>query len=243
MALNAFYLQLLSKVAAKLERPCRLVSLGYPDMLLTEAQLAALVGEENVQHLRFRDDAAGILRWHGLQDDIQRVPETRSVLAMLGIHCEFVDIAASRGDERIVDLNHPVPPELLGRYDIVFDGGTLEHCFNVGQVMRNILGFCKVGGFIMHVNPLNMYNHGFFSFSPTFYFDWYVRSGNQIVTPFFGVSGKLLEQRVVQLEPLAGFKDMPERSGIVVVARKVQAGEPAWPTQSKYLDNPALRRE
>lgn len=244
MAITAFYLELISRVAVRLERPCRMLSLGYPDMLLTDAQLTTLVGgPENMQHVQFRDDAAGILRWHGLQDEIDRVPETRSVLSLLGLECDFVDIAASRGDEKIVDLNHPAPADMIEKYDIVFDGGTLEHCFNVGQVMRNVLSFCKVGGYIIHVNPLNMFNHGFFNFSPTFYFDWYARSGNQIVTPFFAVSGPLLRQKIVQLEPIANFREADERSGIVVAARKVKAGEPAWPMQSKYLDNPGLRRE
>ena len=243
MAMTAFYLQLISRAAAKLERPCRMLSLGYPDMLLTEAQTAELVGAGNVEHLRFRDDGPAILRWHGIQDEVERVPETRSLLAMLGIRCDFVDIVASRGIERIVDLNDPAPPEMRGQYDIVFDGGTLEHCFNVGQVMRNMLAFCKPGGFIVHVNPLNMFNHGFFNFSPTFYLDWYVRSGNQVVTPFFGVSGPLLRQQVVQLEPLNNFHEAAARSAIVVVARRVAAGEPAWPTQSKYVENPQLKRE
>jgi hypothetical protein len=244
MAITAFTLGLISRVAAKLERPCRMLSLGYPDMLVTEKQLAeAFGGEEPLKHLHWRDDSEGILKWHGLDGDLARIAETRSVLAMIGVRCDFVDIVASRGMETIVDLNHPAPADMLGKYDIVFDGGTLEHCFNVGQVMRNILGFTKVGGYVIHVNPFNMYNHGFFNFNPTFYYDWYARSGNQIVTPFYGIHGPILEQRVAPLEPLATFTWNGKETAVAVVARRLVPGEPAWPTQSKYVENPALRRE
>jgi len=30
----------------------------------------------------------------------------------------------------------------------------------------------KVGAGIVHINPLNYYNHGFFNFNPTFYHDF-----------------------------------------------------------------------
>jgi hypothetical protein len=73
-----------------------------------------------------------------------------------------------------VDLNYPEDwPE---KYDVVIDGGTAEHCFNVGQVFANILSAVRPdGGIVVHVNPLNMMNHGFWNISPTAYADFYRR--------------------------------------------------------------------
>ncbi|MGZ5078330.1 MAG: hypothetical protein ACXWHZ_02155, partial [Usitatibacter sp.] len=180
-------------------------------------------------------------RWHDLRREMSRVAETRSVFEALGIESDFIDIVASRGFEKVVDLNQPAPAELVGRYDIVYDGGTMEHCFNVGQVMRNIGSFARVGGFIIHVNPLNYYNHGFFNFNPTFYHDWYTQSGNEVVTPYYAMYGPVLASRVAPLQPTDTFRAAPERAVLALVARKNSAAEPQWPMQTKYVKHSELK--
>jgi len=241
VAINSIVLDMVVKVAEKLPAaPRRILCLGYPDMLVTEAQIAALCGAGAAAGVRWREDSAAILRWHSLGSQMTRVAETRSVFEQLGIESDFVDITASRGFEIVMDLNSPAPPEMAGRYDIVYDGGTMEHCFNVGQVMRNICAFTRVGGFIIHVNPINYYNHGFFNFNPTFYHDWYTQSGNAIVSPFYAMHGPVLASQVVTLDPVAGYRP-PERSVMLVAAMKTSAGEPKWPMQTKYLKTPELK--
>jgi hypothetical protein len=240
MALNAFLLELICKAAEQLPRPCRMLSLGYPDMFVDDAQLARILGPA-AANVQYREDTASILQWHQLQGKIARLPETRSVFQSIGIETSFVDIVASRGFETVLDLNQPAPPELLGRYDIVYDGGTMEHCFNVGQVMRNVLGFARKGGFIIHANPMNMYNHGFFNFNPTFYNDWYNQSGNAIASPFYAVYGGVFETRVMTIDGTARILSVPDGTVLVVAAMKTSDAEPAWPMQAKYLINPELK--
>jgi hypothetical protein len=241
VAINSVMLDMVIKIAALLPAPRRMVCLGYPDMLVTEAQIAALCGPEVAARIGYRDDSEQILRWHNLQGQMSRVAETRSVFEALGIESDFIDIVASRGFEIVVDLNQPAPAELVGRYDIVYDGGTMEHCFNVGQVIRNIGAFARVGGFIIHVNPLNYYNHGFFNFNPTFYHDWYTQSGNAVVTPYYAMHGPVLASQITPLEPTAPFRHVPERAVLALAARKISAAQPQWPMQTKYLKNPELK--
>jgi hypothetical protein len=240
MAINAPVLQLILKLAAQAPGPKRMLCLGYPDMLVTDAQLASLCGPEILKSIAWRDDSDKILGWHGLRQSMARVPETKGAFARMGIECDFVDIVASRGFEIVVDLNQPAPAEMLGQYDIVYDGGTMEHCFNVGQVMRNIFGFAKTGGLIVHVNPINYYNHGFFNFNPTFYYDWYVRSGNAMASPFYAMHGPITETQLLVLEPTRKFQ-VPERSVMLVAAHKRQAAMPEWPMQSKYVRHAGLK--
>src|SRR5258707_1093268 len=66
MAINSVVLDVVLKVAAKLPAPRRMLCLGYPDMLVTQAQLAALCGAEAMAKVGFREDSAAILRWHSL---------------------------------------------------------------------------------------------------------------------------------------------------------------------------------
>jgi hypothetical protein len=240
MAINAPVLEMLIKSAAQIEGRKRLMCLGYPDMLVTEAQLASLCGADIIDRIAFRDDSAAILKWHGLAGRMQRVVESQSLFAALDIAADFLDIHASRGFEIVADLNSPLPARLHGNYDLVYDGGTMEHCFNVGQVIRNIVMLAKVGGHIVHVNPLNYYNHGFFGFNPTFYHDFYTQSGNRLASEFYGVFGPVLDSQLVTLPALQGFNEAPVRMAVLIAAQKLVDGEPAWPLQTKYRSNPQL---
>lgn len=69
-----------------------------------------------------------------------------------------------------LDLNQPV--DLGGRFDIVIDGGTAEHVFNVYQFFRTCHELARPGGLIIHHNPFRGWlEHGFYNFNPTFYWD------------------------------------------------------------------------
>jgi len=68
------------------------------------------------------------------------------------------------------DLNQPVPAELHGRFTAVVDGGTLEHVFNAPIAFANVASLLEAGGHALHINPGNNYlGHGFYQFSPEFY--------------------------------------------------------------------------
>lgn len=242
MAINRIVLDTLARLAAQTPGPKRLLCLGYPDMLVTEPQLAQVCGAEAAARISFREDSPSILGWHGLQAQMSRVAESESVFEALGIESDFADLVASRGKEIVLDLNDPAPAELTGKYDLVYDGGTMEHCFNVGQVMRNIAAFAKLGGYIVHVNPFTFFNHGFFNFNPTFYHDWYSQNGHAVVTPCYAMSGPVLESRLTQLEPMRSFQDAPTRAVILVAAQKLSEALPHWPMQAKYRVNPGLRK-
>jgi SAM-dependent methyltransferase len=66
-------------------------------------------------------------------------------------------------------------------YDTIYDGGTLEHVFHLPNALANIHDLLAPGGRIIHANPCSGYlDHGFYSFSPTFYYDYYTANGYRI---------------------------------------------------------------
>jgi hypothetical protein len=82
----------------------------------------------------------------------------------------------------VMDLNQPVKPEFHNRFDMIFDGGTMEHVFNVPMVFANIHSMLKIGGRVLHVVPSsNMVDHGFYSFSPTLFRDFYRSNAYSLV--------------------------------------------------------------
>jgi len=74
----------------------------------------------------------------------------------------------------ISDLNKPVDKKLHHKFDTIFDGGCLEHIFNINQALKNVSKMCKEGGQIIHVLPTNnQCGHGFWQFSPEVFFSLY----------------------------------------------------------------------
>jgi len=91
---------------------------------------------------------------------------------------ESIDVYPAESPTHVLDLNRPLPASLLDRFDLVYDGGTTEHCFSVPDVLVNATRLLRKGGRIIHHLPLNNWvDHGFYQFSPTLFFDFYGANG------------------------------------------------------------------
>lgn len=90
--------------------------------------------------------------------------------------CSSIDLNISRDNADFqFDLNkRGLSSAVKHQFDLVIDCGTMEHVFDVRQVMENITGATKTDGAIIHVMPgNNTFDHGFFQFSPTLFSDYY----------------------------------------------------------------------
>lgn len=82
-----------------------------------------------------------------------------------------MDASAYEGADFVHDLNQPVPPEWEERFDVVIDGGTLEHVFNFPVAIANCMKLVKTGGYLILFTPANNYfGHGFYQFSPELFY-------------------------------------------------------------------------
>jgi hypothetical protein len=59
---------------------------------------------------------------------------------------------------------------------MIFDGGTIEHVFDIRQVLDNIVRMLKINGCVVHLCSYRM-DHGFFALSPTLLYDFYAVNG------------------------------------------------------------------
>lgn len=93
-----------------------------------------------------------------------------------------VDYSDYEGANIIFDLNSDrMPDDLKNRFDFIVDGGTLEHVFNQAVALKNMSDMVKRGGVIYHLLPCAGWTeHGFYSYSPTFFSDYYVANGWEI---------------------------------------------------------------
>lgn len=82
-----------------------------------------------------------------------------------------MDASTFEGATYVHDLNHPVPSELEGRFDVVIDGGTLEHVFNFPAAIANCMKMLKPGGHLILLTVANNNcGHGFYQYSPELFY-------------------------------------------------------------------------
>ena len=172
------------------------ISLASTTQLLIEAKrqpfsgTVLTLGKQNVHHnyMSLKATAASI----GVDLDLSVAPALSHdsqlaaknfisdvcVFRSLGLsECYFrLDCSGLRGAPIFVfDMNRSdVPANLVGRFDVIYDGGTIEHAFHLPNLMNNIFTMLRPGGRIIHVSPSsNHIDHGFYMFSPTLFWDFY----------------------------------------------------------------------
>jgi hypothetical protein len=86
-------------------------------------------------------------------------------------HYECIDMDGAHGAHSF-DLNFNIKEKYgyEGTFDLVYNGGTSEHCFNQQAFFENSHNLCKTGGMMFHVVPIHGgVNHGFINYHPMFF--------------------------------------------------------------------------
>jgi hypothetical protein len=155
----------------------------------------------------------------GYSDKLFRYLGSSSVVSL--------DASAYEGATIVHDLNLPVGEGLIRRFDTIFDGGTIEHVFNVPTALQNVKTMLRVGGLFLSVNAANnQLGHGFYQFSPELM--WRVFSNGS------GFEVELMQTVVLSHAPAPVDAPDPESLGrrveigftpgatyLLVVARKI----------------------
>ena len=155
---------------------------------------------------------------------------------------ESIDYFPDEHPTYVEDLNHPIPQKLQEQYSLVYDGGTMEHCFNSPQVMLNAVALAKTGGMVIHHVPMNNWvDHGFYQFSPTLFFDFYGANGFTELEMKIHFVGRRKES-IIQYnprtdEPLPYFLGGGTRAMIFFRTRKtIDSVDIKYPIQGRYRE-------
>ncbi|WP_052808099.1 hypothetical protein [Methyloterricola oryzae] len=108
--------------------------------------------------------------------DVASELSDRAFFHALGFsHIDSMDFSNYEGANIRHDLNDSNPPiDCYDAYDLVLDGGTMEHVFHLPNALQCIGKMVRVGGRIIHISPMsNCVDHGFYCFSPTLFVDYY----------------------------------------------------------------------
>ncbi len=77
----------------------------------------------------------------------------------------------------IQDLAGDLDPGLKNRFDVIYDGGTCEHIFDLPTAYRNINRMLKPGGVLIGHSPCNNWvNHSFYQINPEMVFGFWEKT-------------------------------------------------------------------
>jgi hypothetical protein len=130
------------------------------------------------------------------------------------------------------DMNAPI--EAPGAYSMVVDFGTLEHVFNVPVAFDNVARLAGREGHILHVLPSNNFSgHGFYQFSPEFFFQIYAPERGYSDTRVFAAPGGSPDvwYEVRSPRELRRRVDITSRDQLNLLVLTQKTGEPTPLTQ------------
>ncbi len=88
--------------------------------------------------------------------------------------CLSIDGSGYENATYVQDLNTDLDEAIRRDFDVALDLGTLEHVYDVKSSFTNVDALVGIGGTVAHALPANQQcGHGFFQFSPEFFFSHY----------------------------------------------------------------------
>ena len=153
-----------------------------------------------------------------------------------------LDFSDYEGADEIHDMNSPVPERLQEQFSLVYDGGSLEHVFNVPQALANCMEMIQVGGYFIQANIANNFmGHGFWQFSPELNFRVFSPENG------FQIEALLLNEQVpgggwysvTDPDEIKGRVELcnPTQTYMMTIAKKIAQKKifSQWPQQSDYV--------
>ncbi|MCW9044037.1 MAG: class I SAM-dependent methyltransferase [Pseudopelagicola sp.] len=122
---------------------------------------------------------------------------------------DSMDVSPFENASIVQDLGGELPEALYGRFDVVYDGGTCEHIFDLPTAYRNIHKMLKPGGVLIGHSPCNNWiNHGFYQICPEMVYGFWEKT----------LGYEVLECRLQPLKPMFANRAIrpsnPNKTGV-----------------------------
>ena len=181
MAISSSTIRLLERESKRSRFKGSLLQLGRQEIWSSKMAMLSIASKEQY-------DLVAVENQHPLKksrfvncmcmDDVQFF----KMLGFSSVHS--LDVNDFEGADVLYDMNIPIPFESIHfkKYDVIYDGGTLEHVFHVPNFLKNVFDLLAVNGRVIHYSPVDMFNHGFYNFSPCLFEDFYRANGFEINT-------------------------------------------------------------
>jgi SAM-dependent methyltransferase len=172
----------------------RTLVVGRQLLAVSPLQLRRLLKSAGLTDVSMSDWLSELGQWPSYSEPFFRALGARELVSLDNSDYEQADL--------ILDLNQPIPDDLQGRYDLVVDGGSLEHVFDFLQALRNLMNMVTPGGHLILMQAANdMCGHGFYQFSPELFFRALSEENGFRVEDMVMVENDSVSRRLLRLFP------------------------------------------
>jgi hypothetical protein len=221
---------------------CHKQGVVFEETLMIGRQILNLEFSELKENLQYFDYYIDDAQVENLLQEADGYAEP--LLRMLGArHIDSIDYSGYEGANLLHDMNLPFPENLLNRYSLVLESGTLEHIFHFPQAIKNCMESVAVGGHLLIITPVNnIMGHGFYQFSPELFY--------RVISPYNGF--EINRMRIFEYDPYQHWyhvedpKNVKQRvelmnsaaTYLLIQARRASLKPifPYYPQQSDYVD-------
>ena len=102
-----------------------------------------------------------------------------------------LDKSSYENADKILDLNNKnIPTKFVGKYDFIYDGGTLDNIFSPSQGISNFSKILKTNGRILHTNVGGAWPGAYCSFSCEWFYSFYANNNYKNVQVYLLIPEK-----------------------------------------------------
>jgi len=155
---------------------------------------------------------------------------------------ESLDFSDIEGAEYIQDLGETLDDQLVGRFDLIYDGGTSEHVFDIAQCFRNVDAMLMDEGiFVSCIGTDGWFGHGFYQIGPDVPWRYWVASRGYKMLGCWTFSRKGRDAPRVIEDPTHSARGAEHRYDdpqflFYMVQKQKRTDAPAPVIQSHYID-------
>ena len=156
-----------------------LITLGAQSILLTPYNLKKIINQEKIKIKPSLINKLDVL------EKTKKFISRNEFFKLCGAESiKSLDVSGYQNADILFDLNDDIlPKNLQETADFIFDGSTIEHIFNIKNVLLNLNKILKKNGFIFHLSPLEGLSHdGFYQFGTCFFPETYQNNRYKIVS-------------------------------------------------------------
>lgn len=141
--------------------------------------------------------------------------------------CDINDLA-----DHHIDLSEPLDQKYKGAFNTVFNGGTVEHIFDLRRAIENMHLMVPAGGAIIHTVPVTWFDHGLINLNPILFHSLAVANRYETLASGYYFSPGSFEGQTKPIVWLDGDDPVIEAAG-----RTVQEvlSPPALPANMMFL--------
>jgi hypothetical protein len=87
---------------------------------------------------------------------------------------EALDVSDYEGAELVCNLNEPIPAELHGSYDFIYNGSCLDNIFDPSTTLKNLSRLLRPGGRMIDIEHGSQVNGPYLMYPVDWFYDYYL---------------------------------------------------------------------